>query len=126
MHNVLNVTCEDRVLHNIKHYLNVLSVRCRGEMAIELLGLVLPDSVEHAHHKRLDVLQFVGVSTEIGEVVSDTSILDLVFQKIRLVEEENNGDCAEATVVDYRVKDVDALHQAVGDAILKQGLVERA
>ncbi len=124
LHNVLNVSRKDRILNNIKDYFNILSVRCRGEMAIKLLGLVLPNGVEHAHHETLHVFKPVWVPGEIWEVVADAAVLDLVYEEIRLVEKEDDRYTAEAPVVDDRVKDIDAFHQTVGDAVLKEGLVE--
>ncbi len=120
------MSSEDRVLYNIKHYLYVPSVRCGCEVAVKLLRLILPDCVEHTDHERLDVFQLLWIASKIREVVANTAILNLLYEEVGLVEEEDDGDGAKTPVVDDRVKDVDTFDQTIGDAILKKCLVEGA
>ena len=68
----------------------------------------------------------MGVPLEVGEVVLDTEVLDLLLQQVRFVQEEDDGDPREALVVDDGVEDVAGLHQPIGDAVLHQHLVELA
>ena len=119
------MSCENGVLHNVENNLNVLSVRRSGEVAIQLLTLVLSNGVEHAHQVLLNVRHFAWVALEIREVVADRLVLDFFKQKIRLVEKKDDRHASETAVVDYRVEDIDALNNAVGHAIFKNALIKR-
>lgn len=70
----------------------------------------------------LHVLQPARISPELGEVLADVDGPDLVHQQVGLVEEEDDGEVEEELVVDDGLKDVHALHQAVGAAVLHQDL----
>lgn len=48
----------------------------------------------------------------------------LLREQVGLVEEEDDGDAAETTVVDDGVKDIDALHNSVGHSVLQETLVK--
>ena len=125
MHKILNVSRQYCILDNVKNYFNVFSVCGRGEVAVELLALVRSYGVEQHHEVLLNVREVAGVPAEIGKVVADGLVSDLLNEEVGLVEEEDHRDAAETPIVDNRVKDVDALDDSVGHAVLEETLVKR-
>ena len=126
LHKILNVFGQYRVLDNVKNYFDVLCVRGSGEVAVQLLTSILPYRVEQHHKEILHVRQFTWVPLIVGEVVANRLVSNLIHEQVSLVEEEDDGDAAEAAVVDNRVEDVYALDDSVGHAVLQQTLVKRA
>lgn len=66
---------------------DVLGVDGRGEVVEERLAAVPPLPVEALHQVTLHVLQAVRVTLEVREILLDADSLDLLHEKIHLVEE---------------------------------------
>lgn len=122
-HDVLQILLQDGVLHSMKHEADVLRVDGGGEMVEQWLAAIPSLAVETLDQVALDVLQPVGVTFEVWEVLLDADGLDLLHQEVHLVEEQDDGHVEEQLVVDDRLKDVHGLHQPVGAPVLHEHLV---
>lgn len=118
LHKILNVSSQYGIFNNVKNYFDVSSVRCCGEVAIELLALVLSYGVKHDHEVFLHFRQLVRIALEIGKVIPNGLVLDLFSEKICLVEEQDDRDAAKTAIVDNRVEDIDTLYDSICHAIL--------
>lgn len=118
---------QDGVLDITENQSNVLCINGCGEVVVEWLLLLVPALVtETLHQELLHVCQTVGVPFILRKVVFYGHAFDLLLQQVCLVEEENDGDVAEDTVVDYRLEDVERLHEPVCLPVLHQHLVKFA
>ena len=59
------------------------------------------------------------VALKIGKVIPDALVRNLIFEKVRLVEEEDDGDRPETSVIHNCVENIDALNQTICDTILE-------
>lgn len=125
-HQSLEVFMEDGVPYCLKHISDVVRVHSGREIVEQRLAAVPAPHVKHLEDKVLDVLQAVRIALEVGKVVLNADMFDLLLQQVRFVQEEDDGDGGEALVVDDGVKDVAGLDEAVGDAVLHEDLVELA
>lgn len=122
-HYVLKVFLKNGVFDGIEDEANVLSVNGSGEVVEKWLAAVATFAVEALHQIGLHVLQSVRVSPKVGKVLANADLAYLLHQKVHLVEEEDYGNVGKELVVDYGLKDVHGLHQAVGATVLHQHLV---
>lgn len=124
-HELFEVVMEDGVLDVPEHQPDVLRVDGRGEVVVQgLLGGVASLGPEALHHERLDVRQVVLLPGVFGEVVLERNALHFLFQQVRLVEEEDDGNVDEDAVVDYGLEDVERFTQPVGQPVLHQHLLK--
>lgn len=110
----------------MKDKANVLSVNSSGKVVEEWLAAVATFAVEALNEIGLHVLQSVRVSAEVRKVLANADFAYLLHQKVHLVEEEDYGHIGKELVVDYGLKDVHGLHQAVSAAVFHQYLVKLA
>lgn len=102
---------------------NVLSVNGSGKVMEQRLAAVAAFAVKALHQIGLNILQPVRVSPEVRKVLANADLAYLLHQKVHLVEEEDYGDVGKELVVDYSLKDIHGLHQAVGAAVFHYNLV---
>lgn len=118
---------QDGVLDVSEDKANVLSVDGRGEVVVEWLVLLLAALVAEARHEELlHVVQAVWIAFVLGEEVLDGHDLDFLLQQVGLVQEQDDGDVAEHTVVDDGAENVERLREPIGQPVLHQHLVELA
>lgn len=107
-HELFEVVMEDGVLDVPEHQPDVLRVDGRGEVVVQgLLGGVASLGTETLHHERLDVRQAVLLPFVFRKVVLERNALNLLLQQVRLVQEEDDRDVDEDTVVDDGLEDVE-------------------
>lgn len=118
---------QDCVLDISEDEADVLCVNGSGKVMVEGFHLLLtPLAAETFHQELLYIGQIVGLSSEVGEIVSDWHSLYFVLQQICLIEEKNDGRLRKHTVVDDGVKYVERLHEPVGLTVLHKNLVKLA
>ena len=113
---------QDRVLNILEHMLNVLRVDGRGEVMKQWLAALSSPRVKQVTQEALHIVQTAWVTIELWEVLADVNRAYFLLKQVHLVEEENDRDCREASIVDDGLEDVARFHQAVGLAVLHQNL----
>ena len=73
-----------------------------------------------------ELSHFINVLKLFGKRLGNVELLVIHFllQKIHFVQKEDERNGAENAIVDYRVKDVSGLLQAVNSSVLQQDLKE--
>lgn len=87
---------------------DVLCVNSCGKVMVEGFQLLLtPLTTEAFHQEFLYISQIVGLSSEVGEIVSNRHSLYLLLQKVCFIEEKNDGRFRKHSVVDDGVEYVE-------------------
>ena len=118
------MTSQNGVLDDVKDNLDVPRIHSSGEVAIKVLGLILAHRVEHAHQIVLHIVKIPWVPFKVRKEVFDTLVLNLLDEKVGLVEKQNDRNSSKAAIIDYCVKYVNALDHTICDSVLQQGLVK--
>ena len=85
-----------------------------------------PLRVKQPQLKLLHITQPTRVTGELRERLLDADPLDLVREQVGLVEEENDGNVRETSVVDDHLEYVARLYESIGASVLIDRLVEFA
>lgn len=107
--NVLEIVLDDHVRHRVKHKLDVAGVSGASEVRVDFLGLLVAVEVLklplHVHSRLL-----VGVlALVVSKANRKRDTLDLLSQKILLVEEEDERGIGEPVVVADGIEQTQAL-----------------
>lgn len=79
--------------------------------------------VEHAEYKLLDSEKVMRVTLEIVEIVCYRNFADLLLQKVRFVEKQNDGNVEKVFIFDNCFEDAHGFDEPIGLSILHQHLV---
>ena len=95
-------------------------------MVEQRLRMFVPPRVEQTQLKVLHVLQRRRVAPELGKVVPNADVLDLILEQVHLVQEQDYRDVPERLVVDDRLEYAARLDEPIRLTVFEQNLIELA
>jgi len=113
-------------VYSLKDNFYVSCVNCSGKMMEQRLWSFCAAFIKQVYEKALDIFKGMRITTKLWKIVTYINQVDLLLEKIGLIEKQDDGDVWKCLVVDDRLKYVAWLQKTVCSPIFEQNLVELA